>query len=112
MNMTFREELVSYHFHLQRLKWMQDRMDQLKIDIAKSAELVCTHADAIKGQALLVTPDSESEIETVMEPFTVFILQPENWSKKDPTHNLKIETLTQVKSHPDVGSTPDSEIPA
>ena len=113
---TFRQELISYHCDQKRLKWLQGQVDKLKIELNKQAESICSHADAVKEQALLILPELQSEIEQNMEPFTVFILQPKNWAiMKDQTQNLRVEALTEIKtqrSHPDVGSTPDSEIPA
>ena len=113
MSMTFREELIHCHSLLGELKWLQGQINKIEIEIAKTAEIVCTHADATKGQALLIQPESLFEIEQEMKSFTAFILQPENWSRQDYTQNLKLQTLTQVRSHPSVdGFTPESESPA
>ena len=105
---TFRQELISYDCDQRRLKWLQGQIDKLKLELNKKAEIICSHADATKGQALLVMPELQDED---IEPFTVFILQPENWSRKDQTQNLRVEALTEIKtrSHPSVdGSTSDS----
>ena len=114
---TFRQELISYHCDQKRLKWLQGQVDKLKFELNKQAGKICNHTDAAKGQALLVMPDLESGIEQDVEPFAVYILPIESWSKKlDQTQNLRVETLTEIKtqrSHPPVdGSTPESEIPA
>ena len=108
---TFRQELINYYDQLKRLDWLQDQTNKLRLELAKSALMICNHPDVCKGQALLVQPESKSEIENGAEPFTVFIAQAEDWSRKDYTHNLKLQALTEIKtprSRPDVGSTPDS----